>query len=331
MQGLEVKVTVEDINELFNFLDNESRNRIQKKGFVNGISYITQRMGGSGLDSLTGKGVIQAKKGITNTQQIFAILKIVTDGIQEQKLNIRQLLTSLDINNTGYLTRSEFIHVCKQLCESLKLEQIRILQSYLDDKNLGKISIIEFLRLVQELLNQQIGGGVFAFMQVQPVIKKIINELSIDCDRFFDEVADKNEEIAQAEQRKIQQQISKARSANTAAELKGLEGAGGSSEESAAPKASSEGTVEATLYKSVFFNHLNQYGVFLAEHEKALISTVFSLNGNKASKLDYQKLDQAFEGQQQALYANGKFAFVLFKRNCLYFVCSNLSCNLFWL
>ena len=40
-------------------------------------------------------------------------------------------------------------------------------------------------------------------MQVQPVIKKIINELSIDCDRFFDEVADKNEEIAQAEQRKI--------------------------------------------------------------------------------------------------------------------------------
>ena len=55
---MEVKVTVEDINELFNFLDNESRNRIQKKGFVNGISFITQRMGGSGLDSLTGKGVI---------------------------------------------------------------------------------------------------------------------------------------------------------------------------------------------------------------------------------------------------------------------------------
>ena len=93
-------------------------------------------------------------------------------------------------------------------------------------------------------------------MQVQPVIKKIINELSIDCDRFFDEVADKNEEIAQTEQRKLQQAISNARSANTAAELKGLEGAGGLSEESAAPKAN-EGNVEATLYKSVFFNHLN--------------------------------------------------------------------------
>lgn len=95
----------------------------------------------------------------------------------------------------------------------------------------------------------------------------------------------------------MQQAIAAKRSANTAAELKGLEGAaGGSSEDKAAPKAS-EGNVEATLYKSIFFNHLNQYGVFLAEHEKALISTVFSLNGNKAGKLDYQKLDQAFEGQ----------------------------------
>jgi hypothetical protein len=28
---------------------------------------------------------------------------------------------------------------------------------------------------------------------VQPIIKKIINELSIDCDKFFDEVADLNQ------------------------------------------------------------------------------------------------------------------------------------------
>jgi hypothetical protein len=30
-------------------------------------------------------------------------------------------------------------------------------------------------------------------MQVQPIIQKVINELSIDCDKFFDEVADLNQ------------------------------------------------------------------------------------------------------------------------------------------
>jgi hypothetical protein len=38
-----------------------------------------------------------------------------------------------------------------------------------------------------------IGGGVFAYMQVKPIIVKIVNELSIDCDRFFDEIADLNQ------------------------------------------------------------------------------------------------------------------------------------------
>ncbi len=47
--------------------------------------------------------------------------------------------------------------------------------------------------MTHEILNQQIGGGVFAFMQVQPTIQKIINQLSMDCDRFFDEVADENQ------------------------------------------------------------------------------------------------------------------------------------------
>jgi Ca2+-binding EF-hand superfamily protein len=46
------------------------------------------------------------------------------------------------------------------------LDQIRVLQNYLDDKNTGKVSIMEFLRVCTDTLNTQIGGGVFSFMQV---------------------------------------------------------------------------------------------------------------------------------------------------------------------
>lgn len=36
-------------------------------------------------------------------------------------------------------------------------------------------------------------------MQVQPILNKIVNELAIDCDKFFDELADLNENLLEEE------------------------------------------------------------------------------------------------------------------------------------
>ena len=83
--------------------------------------------------------------------------------------------------------------VLHNLDETLSMEHIRLLTTFFDDRNTGRVSTMEFLRVTCEILNQNIGGGVFAFLQVQPIIQKIINQLSIDCDRFFDEVAERNE------------------------------------------------------------------------------------------------------------------------------------------
>jgi hypothetical protein len=49
------------------------------------------------------------------------------------------------------------------------------------------------------------------------------------------------------------------------------------------------------LYKSIFVNTLNKYGVSLSEKENALISSVFSLSKEDRNKLDYVKIDKAFE------------------------------------
>lgn len=148
------------------------------------------------------KGVRTTQKGVSNVQLILQIMKQICDGIQRQKLTIRQLHSALDINNTGYLSRNEFSPVCHSLAPELPLDHVRQLQGYFDEQGKGRISISEFLKLAIEVLNQQIGGGVFAFMQVQPVIQRIINELSVDCDRFFDDVADANEEYHQSQLKK---------------------------------------------------------------------------------------------------------------------------------
>jgi Ca2+-binding EF-hand superfamily protein len=101
---------------------------------------------------------------------VLQVVKLICDGIQSRKLNIKQLSLSMDINGTGFVSRPEFVSVCQQLSDVATLEQIRALANFLDDKNTGKVSIVEFLRVCTETLNSQIGGGVFSFMQVQPVI-----------------------------------------------------------------------------------------------------------------------------------------------------------------
>ena len=50
--------------------------------------------------------------------------------------------------------------------------------------------------------------------------------------------------------------------------------------------------------KSIFIQTLNKYGVTLSEKENALLSSIFGLGKQERDKLDYVKLDAAFEGVQ---------------------------------
>jgi hypothetical protein len=67
------------------------------------------------------------------------------------------------------------------------------------------------------------------------------------------------------------------------------------------------------LSKRLFFGQLAEYGVALSEQDKALICQVFCLEG-APEKLEYVKLDLAFEGEQQHLYALGEFYTVEWQR-----------------
>ena len=49
MQGMNLKLTVEDINELFNFIDDTGENRITRQKFVDSITFISSKMGGPSI------------------------------------------------------------------------------------------------------------------------------------------------------------------------------------------------------------------------------------------------------------------------------------------
>lgn len=90
MQGMNLGCAVEDIIELFNYMDDQHLNRVSKDGFVNAMTYINQKMGGpSVLEQSMSKGLIQAKRGVNNMQLVFSILKKICEAIERRRLTIK--------------------------------------------------------------------------------------------------------------------------------------------------------------------------------------------------------------------------------------------------
>jgi Ca2+-binding EF-hand superfamily protein len=58
VQSMGIKSAVEDINELFNYIDMELTNRITKTMFVHSISFITSKIGAGSMEQHMNKGII---------------------------------------------------------------------------------------------------------------------------------------------------------------------------------------------------------------------------------------------------------------------------------
>lgn len=74
-----------------------------------------------------GKGMSQAKKGGTNRQSTLNILNNVADAILKKQLQMRQVIQILDVNKTGFISRAEFSQAIRGLCETITLDQTRLL------------------------------------------------------------------------------------------------------------------------------------------------------------------------------------------------------------
>jgi Ca2+-binding EF-hand superfamily protein len=191
-------MALEDLLELFNYMGEGSGNAISKVQFVDALTFVTNKLGGGSLlESQGGRG--GAKKGTSNRQGVLNILGNVAEAVHRKQLQMRQVIQILDVNGTGFMSTADFSRVIRALSETITLEETRTLQSFFDERGTGRIAVQELAALLQDLINQQIGGGVYAFMQVQPLIQQIISQLAVDADRFFDEVAYQNEALLKEE------------------------------------------------------------------------------------------------------------------------------------
>ncbi len=68
------------------------------------------------------------------------------------------------------MSRNEFAQTLRQLEGNVSLEEARSLMVFFDDKNTGKISVVDVVKALQEIMSQQASGGLYAFMQAQPIL-----------------------------------------------------------------------------------------------------------------------------------------------------------------
>jgi accessory colonization factor AcfC len=146
-------------------MDEEGNNVIGQVAFVDMLTSVASKMGGQGImDAQGGKG--GSKKASTNRTATLAILNQVADATLKKQLQMRQVIQVLDVRKTGFITRTEFAQIIRGLCEKITRKQEIMLSDFFE-RGAG-VSVTEMVALLQDLINQQVGG--FAFLQVQPVI-----------------------------------------------------------------------------------------------------------------------------------------------------------------
>lgn len=81
VQGMELDIALEDLMELFNYMDTGNANQLSKVQFVDALTYVTSKLGGSSFLETSGRGLAQARKGTTNRQAVQTILGKVAESI----------------------------------------------------------------------------------------------------------------------------------------------------------------------------------------------------------------------------------------------------------
>ena len=80
--GMNLGLAVEDIVDLFNYIDTSMNGQITMKEFSEAMEHVNKRMGGQAQEeSLIERGLLRPRKGVVNMRKINQILNIICDSI----------------------------------------------------------------------------------------------------------------------------------------------------------------------------------------------------------------------------------------------------------
>ena len=73
------------------------------------------------------------------------VLNSVAEAIHKKGLQMRQVISLLDIHKNGFIQRAELSQVIRGIYEPISLEDARLMLTFFDEKGTGKIQVTELV------------------------------------------------------------------------------------------------------------------------------------------------------------------------------------------
>lgn len=147
MQCIGVSFIADDLQLLYQFFDEKGIGEISQQDFMEKFNLIASLH----LSKLREEEMVPSNGNLTGTRrQVFASLGRIKEILKEKGFGRRQALAFFDQNANSMLTRQEFTEGLHMLDPSLSLEEIRVLYTYLDQKEQNLIDLDRFLDMMEE-------------------------------------------------------------------------------------------------------------------------------------------------------------------------------------
>ena len=176
LEGMQMKVSKDDIIALFNSMDKNRSNAVHLDSFLKVLAHATQAEREQTKKSTTGN----------KHEKVIKVVKSIANVFEKEDYSSKQLFILFDLHGTGILGKEEFIEILRNKF-SIGLNDARQLAHHFFKIGHGKISVSNAVKLIEEKMNEDT-EGLFSIRQAKPIIKKIKREIDTDPETFIAEI-----------------------------------------------------------------------------------------------------------------------------------------------
>ena len=149
LQCIGVSFIADDLQLLYQFFDEKATGEINQQEFMEKFNLIASLH----LSKLKEEEFVPSGGSLNgplgSKRQVLSCLKRVEEVLREKGFSRRQALAFFDQNSNSMLSRQEFMEGLHHLDPSLSLEEIRVMYSYLDQKEQNLIDLDKFLEMME--------------------------------------------------------------------------------------------------------------------------------------------------------------------------------------
>ena len=187
VQSLNIKFTSNDLEELYNYIDDGDTGEVQEQVFVEKLESLKNfslaklKKKRSLSESMILEEETSSESTRTLKQQVFSIFQRIFFTLQSKSLTKKQMVQQFDKNGNGMINRSELCNSLKLLNAALSFDCLKVLINTLDSEETGVIEVNELIRQLFSV-SPNTAGSTYQWNLVLQLCQRMVERLLTDKD-----------------------------------------------------------------------------------------------------------------------------------------------------